>query len=88
MPPTQQRPPSGLDFSTDASRDFTTLQPQIKQLFFIGDGQRSDGTPQQFVAPPGATRLFLATWDFYEWNNNYGQRTVKVSRPGQIITVE
>lgn len=80
--------PSSLDFSSDASRDFQTLQPQLKQLFFIGDGLRADGTHQKFVAPPGATRLFLATWDFYEWNNNYGNRTVKVNRPAQVITVK
>ncbi|QOV87319.1 pilus assembly protein TadG-related protein [Humisphaera borealis] len=80
--------PASLDFSTAASRDFTTLQPQLKQIFFIGDGLDSRGNRQEFIVPQGATRLYLATWDFYEWNNNSGTRTVKVKRPQQIITVK
>jgi len=80
--------PATSDYSTDAERNFSTLQPQLKQLFFIGDGLQDDGTPQTFVAPPGATRLFLATWDFYQWNNNAGDRNVQIIRPGRVITVE
>jgi Flp pilus assembly protein TadG len=56
-----------LDFSTAASRDFTTLSPQLKQVFFIGDGLTSGGQLQSFVAPPGATRLFVGTSDMYGW---------------------
>jgi hypothetical protein len=26
--------------------------------------------------------VYIANWDFYEWNNKGGQRTVRVSRPG------
>ncbi|HWP40410.1 MAG TPA: TadG family pilus assembly protein [Tepidisphaeraceae bacterium] len=90
---TDERPdrspaPAKLDFSTPQKRNFTRLQPQCKQIFFIGDGRRDDGTPQQFVVPRGATRLYLATWDFYEWNNNSGQRRVRVERPMQIFTVK
>jgi Flp pilus assembly protein TadG len=80
--------PKNLDFSTPESRDFQELKPELKQIFFIGDGVDSQGRPQAFVAPKGATRLYLATWDFYEWNNNSGSRTVKVYRPEQIITVK
>jgi hypothetical protein len=80
--------PPKLDFSTATSRDFDKLEPQVKQIFFIGDGLNSAGKRQEFVVPPGATRLYLATWDFYEWNNNSGQRTVKVSRPEQVILVQ
>lgn len=85
--PDKSAAPSKLDFSTSASRDFATLKPQLKQIFFIGDGKNSAGMQQKFVVPEGATRLFLATWDFYEWNNNAGSRLVTVSRPGKIITV-
>jgi hypothetical protein len=81
-------PSQNLDFSTDASRNFSSLHPQLKQLFFIGDGLQDDGTPQTFVAPKGATRLFLATWDFYQWNNNLGERNVQIVRPARVITVE
>jgi Flp pilus assembly protein TadG len=80
--------PANLDFRTDASRDFQTLQPQLKQLFFIGDGLDSHGNHQQFITPPGATRLYLATMDYYEWNNNAGSRNIKVNRPMSIITVK
>ncbi|HEX8916772.1 MAG TPA: TadG family pilus assembly protein [Humisphaera sp.] len=80
--------PKNLDFSTPESRDFQELKPELKQIFFIGDGLDASGRPQTFVAPKGATRLYLATWDFYEWNNNSGSRTVKVYRPEQIITVK
>lgn len=80
--------PAQLDFSSTASRDFQKLEPQLKQIFFIGDGLDSRGNRQEFIVPAGATRLYLATWDFYEWNNNSGTRTVKVKRPQQIILVK
>lgn len=86
--PDKTTTPKSLDFSTEKSRDFDTLSPQIKQIFFIGDGLNSKNKQQEFVVPKGATRLFLATWDFYEWNNNFGSRTVKVARPEQIILVK
>lgn len=69
--------PSPLDFTSDSSRDFTTLTPQIKQVFFIGDGRRADGEVQQFIVPPGATRLFIGIQDGYEWNNNVGGYTIQ-----------
>ena len=81
-------PPPSLNFTTSEQRDFTLLQPQVKQIFFIGDGKNSDGVRQQFIVPEGATRLYLATWDFYEWNNNSGQRNIQVKRPQHIITVK
>jgi hypothetical protein len=71
-------PPPGLDFSTAAARDFLTLQPVLRQPFFIGAGLTSGGVTQQFVAPPGATRLFLGIMDnvFYD---NSGSFTVAVT---------
>jgi len=80
--------PSTLDFSTDASRSFTTLSPQLNQIFFIGDGRDDSGQVQNFVVPAGATRLFIATWDSYEWNNNIGSFTVTVHAPGTVSTVK
>lgn len=76
------------DFSRAAERNRLTYEPRLKQIFFIGDGRTDAGAPQQFVVPEGATRLFLATWDFYEWNNNSGVRTVRVDRPQQITVVK
>lgn len=80
--------PANLDFSSTDSRNFQKLEPKVAQIFFIGDGLDANGKQQSFVVPKGATRLFLATWDFYEWNNNAGTRTVKVSRPDQIVMVK
>lgn len=86
--PDQTSPPARLDFSTPASRDFTTLRPQLKQVFFIGDGLNSAGQTQQFIIPEGATRLFVGSMDEYEWNNNRGFRTYRITRPGRIVTVK
>lgn len=73
--------PAALDFSTPASRDFARLEPQLFQPFFIGDGLRANGiTPQDFVIPTGATRLFLGICDGGEWNNNLGSLTAVVEQ--------
>lgn len=86
--PNTSSTPDSLDFGSAESRNFSELKPGLKQIFFIGDGMDANGNKQKFVAPTGATRLYLATWDFYEWNNNYGFRNIKVQRPAQIITVQ
>ena len=79
--------PPVLDFSTAASQNFTSLSPKLNQTFFIGDGRTSGGAIQQFVAPAGATRLFLADMDSYEWNNNIGSFTITVHGPAHVTTV-
>jgi len=58
---------ASLDFSTAASRDFTTLSPGLKQVFFIGDGLNSSGQLQEFVIPAGATRFYLGIMDEKGW---------------------
>lgn len=55
-------PPAALNFST-IGMNFTTLSPQIGQVFFIGDGLTETGNVQEFVVPPTATRLFLGLAD-------------------------
>ena len=52
-----------LDFWSAGTRDFTTLSPALGQVFFIGDGVNSGGIRQQFIAPAGATRIFLGIPD-------------------------
>jgi Flp pilus assembly protein TadG len=64
--------PSMLDFTTQTERDYTTLSPQLRQPFYVGNGKTSSGGQQTIVAPPGATRLFLGTMDGHEWANNVG----------------
>lgn len=86
--PNKTSAPEMNDFLTDAQRNKTMYTPKLKQLFFIGDGLTKDGVKQQFQVPPGATRLFLATWDFFEWNNNSGQRNVRITRPDKLLIVK
>lgn len=61
--PTGPGAPATLDFT--GSNNFTSLSPLLNQVFFIGDGLTGTGTGavQDFVAPSGATRLFLASAD-------------------------
>ena len=58
---------SVLDFSSTSSRNFTTLNPGLKQVFFIGDGINDSGVLQQFTVPTGATRLYLGIMDEKGW---------------------
>jgi hypothetical protein len=78
--PTNTPAPATLDFSNQASRDYTTLSPQLKQVFFIGNGMTTLGAIQQVVVPTGATRLFIGTMDGHEWFNNTGSFSVMVCR--------
>jgi Flp pilus assembly protein TadG len=72
--------PSGLDFSTQSARDYTTLEPKLAQSFYTGTGQTSGGTQQTIVVPPHATRLFLGTMDGHEWSNNVGGFTATITQ--------
>jgi hypothetical protein len=63
-------PPPEVWYSTEEARDFLTLQPALRQPFFIGDGLTSGGVTQQFVAPVGATRLFLGVLDNCCYDNS------------------
>ena len=88
--PDSSAQPGALDFSS-IGLNFTSLSPGLKQVFFIGDGLTGtgSGSVQQFIAPAGATRLFLGTMDGYEWNNNFGAFSVAatcVPEPGAVAT--
>jgi hypothetical protein len=76
--PSFSTPPATLDFSTAASRDFLVLSPQLRQVFFIGDGLTSTNAVQSFEVPAGATRLFLGPLDGFGWHNNVGSFEVQV----------
>ncbi len=86
--PTVGAAPPDLDMSTPASRDYTTLQPQLKQPFFIGDGLTSTGVVQTVKVPAGATRLFLGTHDNVNWNNNSGYFMSTTGAAAKITTVK
>jgi hypothetical protein len=84
--PAQTAAPSELDFSSSASRNYTTLSPQLKQTFYIGDGQ-ANGQQQTIAVPAGATRLYMGSMDPYGWHNNSGVTTVTITRIGGTITL-
>jgi hypothetical protein len=57
-------PPPTLDFSPSGlGIDFLTLSPLLGHVFYIGDGVTSGAVFQEFIAPAGATRLFLGIPD-------------------------
>jgi Flp pilus assembly protein TadG len=89
--------PAALDFSTQTERDYTAgtnsgevtlngqFAPQLKQVFYVGDGLTSTGQQESFVVPAGATRVFLGTMDGWEWSNNSGGFTVTMTQTSIAI---
>jgi Flp pilus assembly protein TadG len=81
--------PAALDFSSLASQNFSTLSPQLKQPFFIGDGLMQDGvTLQNFIVPAGATRLYIGVMDGQQWSDNSGSLSTTVTKPTVITSVK
>jgi hypothetical protein len=83
-------PAKVLDFEFEASRNFRSIGPLLKQPFFIGDGRTGSGSTQTFLAPAGATRLFLGTSDSLGWVNNGGSFTVTafvIPEPGGALAL-
>ncbi|MGH9744909.1 MAG: InlB B-repeat-containing protein, partial [Candidatus Acidiferrales bacterium] len=78
--------PAALDFtSTGLGTSFTSLSPQLDQVFFIGDGLTGNGTGtlQTFNIPTGAAQLWVGISDagFYNgapgaYGDNLGFYTV------------
>jgi hypothetical protein len=60
---------------------FLTLEPGLKQVFFVGDGRTGVGIGdvQTITVPQGATRLYLGTSDGSGWYNNSGKFDVMIS---------
>jgi gliding motility-associated-like protein len=65
-------PPPSLVFSDNT--DFESLDPELGQVFFIGDGltRTGEGVLQKFEVPAGATRLFLGLADALDSNQEAG----------------
>ena len=80
--PAGQSPPAMLDFRSAGNVaggiDYTSLAPQLRQLFFLGDGYTATGIEQTVMVPDGATRLFLATSSANFWKDNAGAFEVQV----------
>lgn len=85
--PTTTPAPPMLDFSTVGARNYSTLSPQLKQTFYIGDGKRSNGQPQTIIVPPRATRLYLGSMDPWGWWNNSGTCQVIIRSTGGSVCV-
>jgi hypothetical protein len=88
VPPNAIAAPATLDFSTPASRDYTTLSPLLQQVFFVGDGLTSTNVVQQIQIPVGATAFYLGTMDGFGWSNNSGSFNVQVTGPGHSAVPE
>lgn len=76
--PDKSRAPKPLKVQP-GSKDQVTVSPQLKQIFFIGAGATKEGVTRKYEVAKGATRLFLAVMDGYEWNNNQGAFGVEVT---------
>ena len=83
--------PPSLDFRVTGNVvggvNYVSLSPDLKQVFFIGDGF-SSGTTQTVVVPTGATRLFLGTMDGFGWSDNVGSFEVQVTAGPPPPTIE
>jgi hypothetical protein len=71
--------PAAKTYASQAERDFASQSPELRQIFYIGDGKTSTGANQITIVPAGATRLYFAIADIGQWNNNTGNLT------GQIL---
>lgn len=63
--PTGGTAPASLNFNPAGGLglNFTSLSPVIGQVFYIGDGVTGGGDFQTFIAPTGATRVYLGIPD-------------------------
>jgi hypothetical protein len=80
VPDTDGKVPAGQDFSTQTERDYNSIEPDLRQSFYVGAGQTSTSDQQTIIVPPGATRLFLGTMDGHEWSNNLGGFNATISQ--------
>ena len=80
--------PATLNFDSGGlGTSFSSLSPGLGQVFFIGDGLTGtgQGTTQRFVAPAGATRLFVGLVDALsfsgapgDYDDNLGHYQVQI----------
>ena len=78
--PNSNPTPAAIDWTNPANLNnvqYSNLV--IQQPFYIGNGKTTGNVVQQFVVPPNATRLYLASWDGFEWNNNTGSFTGSIT---------
>ncbi|MCP5320532.1 MAG: PEP-CTERM sorting domain-containing protein [Pseudomonadales bacterium] len=65
--------PVRLDFSISGlGVDFLSITPGLAQIFYIGNGVTSSSVVQEFIAPTGATRMFVGISDAFGFNGAPG----------------
>jgi hypothetical protein len=60
--------PAALNFGIIGT-NYATLAPQLRQVFFIGNGLTGSGSAQAVRVPAGATRLYLGLVDGYSYDD-------------------
>lgn len=81
--------PASLDFTDPSVVSLAGFTPLLNQIFFIGDGLTGpgdgSGSVQTFLAPTGATRLYLAVADSYgSSTGNLGSLDVTYDATGGV----
>jgi hypothetical protein len=77
--PNKDSAPSTLFFGEEVKQNYLKLYPQLKQVFFIGDGRTNMGIRQRVIVPLGTTRLYLGIMDGCNWRDTEGYLDVEVS---------
>jgi hypothetical protein len=89
--PQNATPPATLNFSSSGSTTFSSLSPALGQVFYIGDGLTGtgNGSEQTFIAPAGATQLYLGVPDGHlfqgapgDYDDNTGAFSVTINATG------
>lgn len=85
--------PVPLDFAIIGT-NYATLAPELRQVFFLGDGLTANGMAQAIRVPAGATRLYLGLIDGYSYadtpdgyEDNSGSFSVSVT-PALFLGIE
>jgi hypothetical protein len=75
--------PAGLYYYASGDKNFLSVSPLTKQVFFVGNGiAEHNGQVQRFIVPADATRLYFGVMDQGSWNND-GSFSVTVSNAMQ-----
>jgi hypothetical protein len=86
--------PSPLDFALIGT-NYATLAPQLRQIFYLGDGLTATNTAQVISVPAGATKVYLGLvdGDSYEdtpdaYDDNSGAFSVTVISASLALGIE
>lgn len=87
--PTAMSPPPVVDWTSASLKDNPSYNNlALQSPFLIGNGMTSGGSVKMFRVPPGATRLFIGTWDGVTSSNNAGSITATVNLKRSVRLVK